>query len=56
MLWFKRDLLAFQSRVAWHRHFIHKLKSEPEYEFKNINSAYDNIITEWNEKYQVLLC
>ncbi len=47
----KKDLLAFQSRVAWHCHFIQKLESEPEYEFKNINSAYDNIRTEWNEKY-----
>lgn len=47
----KRDLLAFQSRVAWHCHFIQKLESEPEYEFKNLNSAYDNIRTEWNEKY-----
>ncbi|MGQ9799630.1 MAG: deoxyribodipyrimidine photo-lyase/cryptochrome family protein [Ignavibacterium sp.] len=47
----KRDLLAFQSRVAWHCHFIQKLESEPEYEFKNINSAYDNIRTEWNENY-----
>lgn len=47
----KRDLLAFQSRVAWHCHFIQKLESEPEYEFRNINSAYDNIRTEWNENY-----
>lgn len=47
----KRDLLAFQSRVAWHCHFIQKLETEPEYEFKNINSAYDNIRTEWNEAY-----
>lgn len=47
----KKDLLAFQSRVAWHCHFIQKLESEPEYEFKNVNSAYDNIRTEWNENY-----
>lgn len=47
----KRDLLAFQSRVAWHCHFIQKLESEPEYEFKNINSAYENIRTEWNDNY-----
>ncbi|MCX7611737.1 MAG: DNA photolyase family protein [Ignavibacterium sp.] len=47
----KRDLLAFQSRVAWHCHFIQKLETEPEYEFKNVNSAYDNIRTEWNEEY-----
>lgn len=47
----KRDLLAFQSRVAWHCHFIQKLETEPEYEFKNINSAYDNIRTGWNDTY-----
>lgn len=47
----KKDLLAFQSRVAWHCHFIQKLESEPEYEFKNVNSAYDNIRTEWNENF-----
>ncbi|MEP0861980.1 MAG: deoxyribodipyrimidine photo-lyase [Ignavibacterium sp.] len=45
----KRDLLAFQSRVAWHCHFIQKLETEPEYEFRNINSAFDHIRTEWNE-------
>jgi deoxyribodipyrimidine photo-lyase len=47
----KRDLLAFQSRVTWHCHFIQKLESEPEYELKNVNSAYDEIRTDWNEKY-----
>lgn len=47
----KRDLLAFKSRVAWHCHFIQKLETEPEYEFKNVNSAYDSIRTEWNENY-----
>jgi deoxyribodipyrimidine photo-lyase len=47
----KKDLLTFQSRVAWHCHFIQKLESEPEYEFKNVNSAYDNIRTEWNKNY-----
>ena len=47
----KRSLLAFQSRVAWHCHFIQKLESEPEMEFRNLNPAYDNIRTEWNEEY-----
>lgn len=47
----KRDLLAFKSRIAWHCHFIQKLETEPEYEFKNVNSAYDNIRTEWNENF-----
>ena len=47
----KRNLLAFQSRLAWHCHFIQKLESEPEYEFQNVNSAYNNIRSEWNEKY-----
>ncbi|MCX7611560.1 MAG: DNA photolyase family protein [Ignavibacterium sp.] len=47
----KKDLMAFQSRVAWHCHFIQKLETEPEYEFKNVNSAYDKIRLDWNEKY-----
>lgn len=47
----KRDLLAFQSRLAWHCHFIQKLETQPDYEFKNLNSAYDHIRTDWNEKY-----
>ncbi len=47
----KKNLLAFQSRLAWHCHFIQKLESEPEYEFKNINSAYDVIRTENNDHF-----
>jgi deoxyribodipyrimidine photo-lyase len=47
----KKNLSAFQSRLAWHCHFIQKLESEPEYEFKNINSAYDVIRTENNDQY-----
>ena len=46
-----RNLLAFQSRIAWHCHFIQKLESEPEMEFRNTNSAYDTIRQEWNEDY-----
>jgi len=47
----KRDLLAFESRLVWHCHFIQKLETEPEYEFRNINSAYNDIRTDWNENY-----
>lgn len=47
----RRDLLAFQSRLAWHCHFVQKLESEPSYEFKNINSAYDVIRKDKNEIY-----
>ncbi len=47
----KRDLLAFKSRIAWHCHFIQKLESEPEKEWKNIKPAFDEIRNDWNENY-----
>jgi len=47
----KRDLQAFESRLAWHCHFIQKFETEAEYEFKNINAAFDNIRLARNDKY-----
>lgn len=47
----KSNLLAFESRLAWHCHFIQKLETEPSYEFKNLNSAYDLIRTRHNDTY-----
>ncbi len=38
-----RSLLAFESRLWWHCHFIQKLESEPEIEFQNINRAFDGM-------------
>lgn len=42
---------AFESRLAWHCHFIQKFETEPEYEFKNINAAFDNIRLARNGEY-----
>ena len=38
-----RSLSAFEKRLWWHCHFIQKLESEPEIEFKNINSGFDGM-------------
>jgi len=42
-------LASFGSRLRWHCHFIQKFEMECSMEFKNINSGYDAIRTEWNE-------
>ena len=33
----------FKSRIAWHCHFIQKLESEPELEFREFHSYYKNL-------------
>lgn len=38
-----RALAAFESRLHWHCHFIQKLESEPEIEFRNIHRGYDGM-------------
>ncbi len=40
--WF-RNVKSFESRLWWHCHFIQKLESEPEIEFKNMNSGFDGM-------------
>lgn len=47
----KKSLDQFMARLKWHCHFIQKLEIEPELEYKNINSAYDNIRDKKNKKY-----
>ena len=37
------SLRAFSSRLSWHCHFMQKLESEPEIEFRNICRAYDGL-------------
>ena len=37
------SLKSFESRLWWHCHFIQKLESEPEIEFKNMNRAFDGM-------------
>jgi deoxyribodipyrimidine photo-lyase len=36
-------LSAFISRLYWHCHFIQKLESEPEIEWRNMHRGYDNL-------------
>ncbi|MFD0666724.1 deoxyribodipyrimidine photo-lyase/cryptochrome family protein [Ramlibacter sp. MAHUQ-53] len=38
-----RGLQAFQSRLYWHCHFIQKLESEPELEWRNLHRGYDGL-------------
>lgn len=39
----KRSLRSFDARLHWHCHFIQKLESEPEIEFRNIHRGYDGL-------------
>ena len=36
-------LTAFTSRLYWHCHFIQKLESEPEIEWRNMHQGYDDL-------------
>ena len=48
-LW-QMSLKSFESRLWWHCHFIQKLESEPEIEFRNFNREFDGMReSEWNE-------
>lgn len=38
-----RDLSSFLSRCHWHCHFIQKLESEPEIEFRNFNPSTESL-------------
>jgi deoxyribodipyrimidine photo-lyase len=39
----KSGLTAFMSRLYWHCHFIQKLESEPEIEWRNMHRGYDGL-------------
>ena len=39
----KAGLRAFLSRLYWHCHFIQKLESEPEIEWRNMHRGYDGL-------------
>jgi deoxyribodipyrimidine photo-lyase len=39
------SLKSFESRLHWHCHFIQKLESEPQMEFRNVHVAYDELRT-----------
>ncbi len=43
-------LAAFQSRLYWHCHFIQKLESQPDMEFRNLHPGYDGLReNEWDQ-------
>lgn len=39
----RASLAAFTSRLYWHCHFIQKLESEPEIEWRNMHQGYDDL-------------
>lgn len=39
----KQGLNAFMSRLYWHCHFIQKLESQPDIEWRNLHRGYDNL-------------
>ncbi|WP_052162793.1 cryptochrome/deoxyribodipyrimidine photo-lyase family protein [Aquabacterium sp. NJ1] len=39
----RSGLSAFMSRLHWHCHFIQKLESEPELEWRNLHRGYDQL-------------
>lgn len=44
-----RSLRSYESRLHWHCHFIQRLESEPEMEFRNLNRAMDGLReNDWN--------
>lgn len=55
--WWRRSLESFESRLAWHCHFIQKFESEPEIEFQNMNRSFDGMREhEFNEEYFEAWC
>ena len=42
-IYFKRNLIAFLSRLAWHCHFIQKLEQQPDIEFKCMHPAFEGM-------------
>ena len=48
----KKGLSAFISRLYWHCHFIQKLESEPELEYRNLHRGYDGLREDgWNQSH-----
>jgi deoxyribodipyrimidine photo-lyase len=45
----RQGLQAFHSRLYWHCHFIQKLESEPELEWRNLHRGHDGLReADWN--------
>lgn len=48
----RAGLNAFISRLYWHCHFIQKLESEPELEYRNLHRGYDGLReADWNPEH-----
>jgi deoxyribodipyrimidine photo-lyase len=48
----RRGLAAFVSRLHWHCHFIQKLETEPEIEWRNMHRGYDDLREpDWNPEH-----
>lgn len=48
----RAGLKAFVSRLYWHCHFIQKLESEPELEYRNLHRGYDGLReADWNAEH-----
>ena len=41
-----RSISTFSSRLRWHCHFIQKLEDQPDIQYKNIHSSYNNLRTD----------
>ena len=49
-VWQRKGLTAFMSRLHWHCHFIQKLESEPELEWRNLHRGYNDLREpDWND-------
>ncbi len=46
----KWNINSFMSRLRWHCHFIQKFEMMDHYESQNINPAYDDLRTDWDEE------
>ena len=46
----KKDLYSFKKRLYWHCHFVQKLHTEPELEFKSMHSMCDDLRTEHDDE------
>ncbi|MBZ9713414.1 uracil-DNA glycosylase [Deinococcus multiflagellatus] len=47
-----RSLRSYESRLHWHCHFMQRLESEPDMEFRNLNRALDGLReNDWNEEH-----
>jgi deoxyribodipyrimidine photo-lyase len=47
---YKKDLLSFKKRLHWHCHFIQKLQTEPEIEYKSMHPMFENLRSESNSE------